>query len=136
MKQGNLKNLQVKLGGDFTNASPSEGSEVSLRDKYSPKHILRVHAVGISLHGLDANLGFLRKKDINLVAGVVLLGLVDDEVLTLHVFAILVLELAFRHVDLEIANEETPVAEHLHHRLPYMVQPRDFLLRKHLFPIK
>ncbi|QCD92074.1 hypothetical protein DEO72_LG5g132 [Vigna unguiculata] len=122
-REGNLKNLQVKFGRDFADAGSGEGGKVSLSDKNGSEDVFGVHAVSVSLHGFDADLGLLREEDVDLVAGVVLLGLVDDEVFTLHVLAVLGFELVLGHVDLEVSHKIPSVPQHLHHRLPDSVQP-------------
>lgn len=133
-KFGLLKDLEVEFGGDFADAGAGEGGEVGLGDEDGSIDVFGVHAVGVGLHGLDADLGFVGEENVDLVAGVVLLGLVDDQVLALHVLAVLGLELMLRHVDLEVTHQKTPVPKHLHHRLPYSVQTTHFLLRKHHLP--
>lgn len=120
-KFGLLKDLEVEFGGDFADAGSGEGGEVGLGDEDGSVDVFGVHAVGVGLHGLDADLGFVGEENVDLVAGVVLLGFVDDEVLALHVFAVLGLELVLGHVDLEVTNQKISVPQHLHHRLPYSV---------------
>lgn len=127
----NLKNLQVKFGGDFTDAGSGEGSEVGLSDENGSEDVFGVHAVSVCLHGFDADLGLLREEDVDLVGGVVLLGLVDNEILTLHVLPVLRFELVLRHVDLEVSHQIPSVPQHLHHRLPDSVEPRYFFIRQH-----
>ena len=83
----------MEFGGDFVDASSGEGGEAGLDDKDGYVEIFGVHTVGVGLHSLDADLGFIGEEDMGLVARVVLLRLVDGEVLTLHVLTVLGLEL-------------------------------------------
>jgi len=137
-REGNLKNLQVKFGGDFADAGSGEGGEIGLSDENGSVDVVVVHAISVCLHGFDADLGLVREEDVDLVGGVILLGLVEVEVFTLHVLSSMTgFKLVLRHVDLEVSDKVTSVSQHMHHRLPYSIQPRYFFIRKHhllLFP--
>lgn len=61
-----LEDLQLEFSSYLRYTCSSKRSQILLNNQYCSENILRLHAVGISLHCLDSNLLFLRKENINL----------------------------------------------------------------------